>query len=63
MTIDFRDFDDLERCHFPKYEGLLWEEVITQDRPYILWLLSHEGPDLPDELYEYLTDLLEETAE
>lgn len=47
-------------CPFPKHKDKLWAEVIEEDREYVEWLVSMEGPDLSDMLYDFLIDLLEE---
>lgn len=53
----------LEVCPFQKHEGEKWEDVVAEDRRYVEWLVSAEGPALSTDLYEKLTELLEETAE
>lgn len=50
----------LIRCPFSKHEGVEWETVLSEDRSYIEWLVSHEGPAMSKYLYEHLMDLLEE---
>lgn len=55
------DLNPLTHCPFPKHRGERWEDVLEDDRRYLEWLVSHEGPDLGEELYETLMDLLEET--
>lgn len=54
-------YPPIEICRFPKHEGKLWEDIVEEDRPYVDWLLGVEGPNMEDGLYEYLTELMEET--
>lgn len=49
----------LVRCPFPKHGGKLWADVIEEDPKYIEWLLSGDGPELHEELYNKLTRLME----
>ena len=46
-------------CTFPKHKGKLWVDVIDEDRSYVEWLVSGEGPHIREPLYEYLMGLLE----
>lgn len=50
-------------CPFPKYEGDPWEEVVAQDRDYVLWLVGPKGPEMDPILYDRLIELLEDTPE
>jgi len=47
-------------CRMKKHNGELWEYVVDEDRPYVEWLVSGDGPKLWEALYDYLMDLLEE---
>lgn len=49
-------------CPFPKYKYRLWVEVVSEDRKYVEWLVSGEGPEMSDALYDHLMDLLEKTS-
>ena len=49
--------ENLKVCYFMKHQGQRWEDVITEDREYVLFLT--EKYDLKEDLYEYLMDLLE----
>lgn len=51
---------DIETCHFLKHKDRLWKSVVADDSAYVHWLISGEGPDMKDDLYEFLTDLLED---
>jgi len=53
--IDYRRY-----CPFPKHEGEDWETVIEEDRPYVEWLISYEGPSMHPALEVMLTEMLEE---
>ena len=46
-------------CHFKKYRGKEWTVVVREDPDYVEWLLSMDGPEIDGELYDYLTDLIE----
>lgn len=50
-----------ETCPFPKHRDRPWSDVLEDDRPYLEWLVSGEGPDMDEGLYDLITDLLEET--
>lgn len=57
-------FDNVEieppRCTLPKHKGKLWSDVVEEDREYVEWVVSGEGPEwITDELYDYLMELLE----
>lgn len=54
------DLNPLTHCPFRKHRGESWEDVLEEDRRYMEWLVSGEGPDLGQELYDTLMDLLEE---
>lgn len=47
-------------CRMQKHNGKLWEDVVQEDRPYVEWLVSGDGPKLWEVLYDYLMELLEE---
>lgn len=47
-------------CRFPKHEGKLWEDILEEDREYIDWLVSGDGPEIDSDLYDYLMELLED---
>jgi len=47
-------------CGFPKHQGIPWEDVLSEDRPYVEWLISGEGPQMEDELYDFLEEMLTE---
>lgn len=49
----------LTRCPFPKHRGELWEDVVAEHRRYVEWLVSGDGPEIDEELYDRLIDLLE----
>ena len=49
----------LETCPFPKHRGVPWEDVVEDDRRYVEWLVGGEGPEMDDELYDHLMELLE----
>lgn len=51
--------DRLTHCPFPKHKGKPWEEVVEDDPQFIRWLL-YEGPDLDDELFAHLAELIDE---
>jgi hypothetical protein len=51
----------LEFCRFPKYPGVPWITVVEEDPSYVSWLISGEGPEMSDDLYEYLSELLEDS--
>lgn len=46
-------------CFFPKHKGKLWVDVIAEDREYVEWVVGGSGPQIKDNLYDYLMDLLE----
>lgn len=50
----------IKTCPFPKHEGRLWTDIIEDDRQYVEWLVSGEGPPMSDLQYDYLINLLEE---
>lgn len=54
--------DRLWICPFPKHQGEEWADVVDEDRRYVEWLISAEGPEMDQELYDYLEDLLEESS-
>lgn len=55
------EVDIFTRCPYPKHRGILWEKVIEEDRPYVEFLISGDGPEGIDAgLVDHLTDLLEE---
>ncbi len=47
-------------CPFPKHRDKDWVDVIEEDRPYVEWLVSADGPDMGTEMYDFVMDLLEE---
>lgn len=51
---------DLKVCRLPKHDGEPWCDVVEEDRPYVEWLVSGDGPELNDDLYDELMELLEE---
>jgi len=51
--------NDPEVCPMPKHKDELWEDVVEEDRPYVEWLVSGDGPELDEKLYDYLMELLE----
>lgn len=53
--------DRLIHCPFPKHKGKPWTTIIEEDYDYVYWLVSGEGPDMEDELYDLLTEYLEDT--
>ncbi len=53
------DVDADPHCQMPKHKGELWEDVLVEDRPYMEWLVSGDGPELGVVLYDYLMELLE----
>ena len=57
------EFDPLEFCPFPKHHGEPWDEVVEEDPGYVRWLIGGEGPEVDAELYDCLTDLLEEAPD
>jgi hypothetical protein len=46
-------------CHFRKHRGKEWTKIVREDPGYVEWLVSHDGPEIDGELYDYLIDLLE----
>lgn len=50
-------------CPFPQYRDVPWDTVVEEDRAYVRWLVSGEGPDLEPAFYDFLTNLLEETPD
>ena len=46
-------------CMFPKHRGIPWEDVVEEDPKYVHWLISGEGPEMDEELYDFLEELLE----
>jgi len=50
---------DIETCHFLKHRDRSWESVVEEDSAYVHWLISGDGPDMKEDLYDFLTDLLE----
>ena len=55
--------DAFIHCQFPAHSGELWEDVIEEDRSYVAWLVSAEGPQIDSALCNYLIELLEETGD
>lgn len=55
-----KDPDRLVHCPFPKWQGVPWEDVLSEDPSYILWLVSGESPKIDEELYDHLIELLEQ---
>jgi hypothetical protein len=51
---------DIETCHFLKHRDRLWENIVDEDSAYVHWLISGEGPDMKDDLCDFLTNLLED---
>jgi len=49
-------------CYYPKHQGREWTEVVKDDRGYVEFLVSDKGPQMPEERFDMLTDLLEETT-
>jgi len=57
------DIDPFLICQYKKHQGELWTDVVKNDHPYVLWLVSGEGPSSIDRipgLYDYLMDLCED---
>lgn len=50
-------------CRLPKHKGKLWVDIVMEDRGYIEWVVSGEGPIIDSDLYDYLMDLLENMEE
>lgn len=51
--------DPMVGCPWSKHRGVPWEIVVQKDRAYVEWLISQEGPEMGTELYDHLTELLE----
>ncbi len=47
-------------CPFRKHRDKDWVDVIEEDRPYVEWLVSADGPDMGTELYDHVMGLLED---
>ena len=52
--------NDLAICKLPKHKDEYWSDIIEEDRDYVEWLVSGNGPVVSEELYEYLIELLEQ---
>ena len=65
VRIDVNKSALLRVCQFPKHEGESWYDILEEDRRYIEWIVSLDGPGVPHLspiLYEFLIELLEEDA-
>ena len=51
--------DITTHCPFPKHRGESWQDVVDDDFDYAEWLVSAEGPDMDDEMYDGIMDALE----
>ena len=49
----------LEFCPFPKHRGTPWAVVLDEDRRYVEWLVSGDGPPLDPDLEEHLIEGLD----
>ncbi len=56
--MDRNEGGTFETCPFPKYCGVPWGDVVASDSAYVHWLISGNGPEMEDELYDFLEDLL-----
>lgn len=52
---------DNTRCPYPKHSGKTWIEIAEEDRAYLEWLISKDGPPMTDERYDAIVEALEDT--
>ena len=50
---------EIERARIDELQG----RVVVEDRPYVEWLVSGDGPEMSDELYDHPIDLLEDDVD
>lgn len=57
------DIDPGTHCPFPKHRGKSWAKVVSDDPEYAEWLVSGSGPDMADDMYDAITDAIENELE